>query len=201
MFDFQSFLPQRTFLFQGTSALFEKMLLAENIKPFISYTLSVPRFTTAHSQDVVAHMGENTGSERVFVIYFAVFSPDAAQALLKSLEEPMDATSILLITPYPYLVPATVRSRVVLIHSLEDKQHIQPYTKASALAYIKQELDTDADEPAIRRAKAVTFLDALERQTRTNSRIARYVYSAKHMLFHGNMPVKYVVDYAVAMIF
>ena len=198
MIDISSLLPQRVFLIQGTEETFNTLRLS--VAATLSYASLLPRFTVEHAKDMVAHISQGTGSERIVLVYYSVFSPDAAQVLLKSLEDPDDMTTVMMITPYPYLVPATVRSRVLIIHGKALEVMGSPYTSETAAVYIKKELDTDVDDAAVRRAKLVHFLDALEQQVKASPAKVQYIYRAKHMLFSANLPVKYIADYVVSMV-
>jgi hypothetical protein len=200
--------PQKTFLIQGNEHAFDTLLATTMAQyPFTS-ALSVPRFTTEHARSMVAFINEGTGEQRFYIIFFSIFSPDAAQILLKSLEEPDRDTTIVLMTPYPYLVPITIRSRVMLAHShvalqaMRDTSHpIEKLSRDVVLAQIKEEFASDAeDDAATRRAKAVELLDMLEAHVRATPKKADIIYKAKDMLFAGNLPTKYVLEYAASMV-
>jgi DNA polymerase III delta prime subunit len=196
--------PQKTFLIQGNEHAFDALLATAIIAHPLTSALSVPRFTTEHARSMVEFINEGTGEARFYIIFFSIFSPDAAQILLKSLEEPDRDTTIVLMTPYPYLVPITIRSRVMLVHSTTPKEVGPPGEKLSrdvVLAHIKEEFASDAeDSAATRRAKAVELLDMLEAYVRATPRKADIIYKAKDMLFAGNLPTKYVLEYAASMV-
>lgn len=194
--------PQQTFLVQGTEQDFDALVGALIAYNPATNALSVPRFTTDHAKSMVSFINEGTGSARYVAAYFSIFSPDAAEILLKSLEEPDPFTTVVLITPYPYLVPATIRSRTMLIHGdTASLEQAPSFARDALLAQIKEEFASDADDDAAtRRAKAVQLLDALEAQVRSTPRKADIVYKAKDMLFAGNLPTKYVLEYAVSMV-
>ncbi len=199
--DIIEYQPQRTFLIQGDESQFETLLASYIIDQPMTQSLLVPRFTIDHARTMVTLMNESTGEDRVFLIYFAVFSPDAAQVLLKTLEEPDIQTTIILMTPYPYVVPKTIRSRVTLIQSNNMSPEAMKLTRTSALAFIKDAFGTESeDDAAMKRAKGVQFLDTLEQTCRTAPAKARYVYEAKDMLFAANLPTKFVLEYAASMV-
>ena len=204
--DLQTYVPQKIFLLQGSESFYTEFITSANENFQYIQTLCVPRFTTAHAEEVVTFGLESTGNERLLVVYYTVFSPDAAQILLKSLEEPHPQTMIVFITPHPYMVPATIRSRVMLLPSekmITDKKYtaIVEGSKSKALEYIKNEFSSDAeDDAATRRAHAVLLLDALEEKVRTDPTRSAVLYDAKHMLFAANMPTKYILEYAVNMV-
>jgi DNA polymerase III delta prime subunit len=200
--DIVALAPQKTFLIQSSETNFE-ILLATAITSYpMSNSLSVPRFTTDHARSLVSFINEGTGQQRFYVVFFSLFSPDAAQILLKSLEEPDPDTTIILMTPYPYLVPITIRSRVMLMHTDAQKRQLsEKLSRGVVLAQIKEEFATDADEDAAtRRAKAIELLDLFEYYVRAAPYKAEIIYKAKNMLFAGNLPTKYVLEYAATMV-
>jgi DNA polymerase III delta prime subunit len=134
-------------------------------------------------------------------VHFSVFSPDAAQVLLKALEEPDLQTTIILITPYPYVLPLTIRSRVVLLQTERAQVDTTKHSQKEVFEYIKKELSSDGEEDAAtRRALALKLLDELELQTKTDPLKARAVYEAKHMLFRANLPTKFVMEYVATAV-
>lgn len=196
--------PQKTFLIQGSENAFDMLLATAMVTYPLTNALSVPRFTMDHAKSLVQFINEGTGENRIFICFFSLFSPDAAEVLLKSLEEPDRDTTIILMTPYPYLVPATIRSRTRLIHDdshCEVFPHNSKLSRDTLLAQIKEEFASDAeDDAAARRAKAVLILDMLEAHVRATPAKAAIIYNAKDMLFSANMPTKYVLEYAVSMV-
>ncbi len=201
MLDFTSYNPQRIFLVQGNDEQYDAIIAEAKSSWLIVQTLSVSRFTVDHAHDVASFAVEGSGSERMLVVYFSIFSPDAAQVLLKSLEEPDELTTIVFVTPYPYIVPITIRSRVMLLQT--ERSAIVPTkrTHAQALQYVKDELSSDSDDDAAtRRAKAVVFLDELETLYKSDPMKSQTIYDAKRMLFKANMPTKYVMEYVVTAI-
>lgn len=201
--DIQTFLPERTFLIQGSEPFFDTFLgEAVATDPFV-HSLSVPRFTREHAITLATFITEGTGERRIYLVFFSVFSPEAAELLLKSLEEPDLDTTIVLVTPYPYTVPATIRSRVRLIHSQthNPKQQFIISTRDALLTQIKEEFGSDADDSAAtRRASAVELLDALEAHVKNDPQKAQTIFDAKKMLLKANMPTKFVLEYAVSVV-
>jgi hypothetical protein len=195
--------PQKTFLIQGNDETFAALLENVVLKYPMTNAMALSRFTIDHAKQVVEYINEGTGEARLMMCFFSIFSPDAAQVLLKPLEEPDMDTIVVLMTPYPYLVPATIRSRTCLIHT-DVQQHVESVGKISRdamLAQIKEEFASDAEEDAsTRRAKAVQLLDILEARVRSHPAKASIIYKAKDMLFAGNLPTKYVLEYAASMV-
>lgn len=201
MIDFTQYLPQRVFLVQGDQVQYEDLMTSLHAQYALVHGLSVSRFTVDHAKTVSLFAVEGDGSERVMAVYFSVFSPDAAQVLLKALEEPDMQTTMVLMTPYPYVVPLTIRSRVGLIQTQRAQSTPIKRTYAEALEYIKKELSSDGDEDAAtRRALAVQMLDELEIEVSKDTRKARTIYEAKHMLFKANLPTKFVMEYVVTAV-
>ena len=201
--DFAQHTPQKTFLVQGSESAFDMLLATAMVRNPLTSALSAPRFTVDHAKNLVEFINEGTGEQRIFIIFFSIFSPDAAQVLLKSLEEPDKDTTIILMTPYPYLVPATIRSRTMLVHddTIHEAIKAKKLSRDAVLAQIKEEFASDAeDDVATRRANAVLLLDKLEAYVRTSPQKAAIIYKAKDMLFSGNLPTKYVLEYAASMV-
>jgi hypothetical protein len=200
--DLAAFAPQRTFLLQGQEADFAA--LQQNAHDASVHFFTAPRFTKDHASQIGTFIAEGTGQERTVVIFFSVFSPDAAQVLLKPLEEPSGATTIVLITPHPYLVPQTIRSRVVIIARRKYQVSADAFAwkKDAITEYAKETFGSESEEDAaLRRAKAVILLDQLEVQYARQHDKARAIYEAKHLLFAANIPTKFVVDYAISLTF
>ncbi len=197
------FAPQRTFLIQGSENSFDGLVSDALVRYPFTNVLSAPRFTVDHAKNLVTFINEGTGDTRLFLVFFSIFSPDAAQVLLKSLEEPDQDTTIVLMTPYPYLVPATIRSRTMLMHAdaAQAVSITKKLSRETVLAQIKEEFASDAEEDAAtRRAKAVVMLDMLEAYVRSAPKKAAIIYKAKDMLFSANLPTKYILEYAASMV-
>ncbi len=196
---FTQYLPQRIFLMQGDEETYRKVCALQDQHTL--HALTVARFTMDDARTVATWITEGTGTERILVIYTPVFMPEAAQVLLKSFEEPDMHTVVVLITPYPYAIPQTIRSRVMLL-PLENRTVATLEIKKSALLeYVKKEFGTDrVDDAATKRADATRFLDQLEVLVGRDMAKARAIYEAKALLFKANMPTKFVVEYAVTAV-
>lgn len=197
MTDFTPYAPQKVFLLQGDERVFETILHELVSKNPLTQALSVPRFTIDHARNVAEFAREGTGEIRTFVVYFSSFSPEAAQVLLKSLEEPSPHTYVVFVTRYPYLMPQTIRSRMMLVRASGVSEIEQ---KKKILDAIKKEAGEKEDDPATRRARALDLLDRLERSLEKQCTHAAALYEAKRLLFFGNLPTKYVLDYVVTAI-
>lgn len=197
MFNFSQFAPQKVFLIQGDESTFESVLETfTKINPF-TQAISVPRFTIEHARSIAEFTIEGTGKMRAYIVYFSAFSPEAAQVLLKSLEEPDQNTSVIFVTRYPYLVPQTVRSRMMLLRDLKKKKN---ESKKIILDEIKKEATEKEDDAATRRSRALDLLDQLEITLSTEQKNAKVIYEAKRMLFFANLPTKYVLDYVATLV-
>lgn len=197
-----SYSPEQIFLIQGNLETFEELIEdTSSIIPNVERQ-SLSRFTIEDAHNLVEFNLERAPNSWC-VIYFDVFMNDAAQVLLKTLEEPREGIYIALVTPHPYLIPQTIRSRVRLIPDVLLTE-APGYLKSKKLVeeYLKENFGSESDEDAsVRRAKATVFLDALESHVRTSPEKSKVIYEAKEMLFKANMPTKQVVEYAVAMVF
>lgn len=200
--------PEQIFLIQGKERAFNEIV--ENISKEVSNLehLKLSRFSKEEARILIDFNLERSG-EAWLVVYFDVFMNDAAQVLLKTLEEPSKNHRILLVTPHPYLVPQTIRSRVRLIlsedlASVNHTEALPPYlvSKKAAHEYVKETFGKESeDDASVRRAQATHLLDALEQKVKNDPEKLRAVYEAKDMLFKANMPTKQVVEYVVTMVF
>ncbi len=194
--------PEQIFLIQGDTVFFDSFVenISEKITSVEYFKLS--RFGKEDAQTLVSFNLERTPSSWCLV-YFDVFMTDAAQILLKTLEEPNEGIYIVLVTPHPYLVPQTIRSRVRLIlgnTEMETPQYLS--SKKALLEYVKEVFGKESEEDAsTRRAQATVLLDNIEHKVKADPEKLKVVYEAKDMLFKANMPTKQVVEYLVAMIF
>jgi hypothetical protein len=193
--------PQQVFLIQGNKNTFESLFndLKNNSSSIEGEILS--RFTMEDANNIVSfNLQRGTGSW--YVVYFDVFVNDASQVLLKTLEEPNEGVNIVFITPHPYLIPQTIRSRARLM-STDLENDIPKYfsSKKDILEYVKEVFGDDSVEASIRRAEATVFLDQLEQYFKDNPEKIKYIYEAKDMLFKANMPTKQVVEYLISMIY
>ena len=197
-----SYAPEQIFLIQGDLKTFETLTAGVSSEIPNIENRSMSRFTIDDAKRLVSFNLERIPPSWC-IVYFDVFMNDAAQTLLKTLEEPKNQIYIVFVTPHPYLIPQTIRSRVRLIPEVlltESPEYFK--SKKAVQEYIKETFSSDSDESAsVRRAQATVFLDALETHVRTSSEKSKIVYEAKDMLFKANMPTKQVVEYVVAMIF
>jgi hypothetical protein len=199
--DIVSCAPEQIFLLQGNSQTFLDLVDNISIKvPFVE-SLKLSRFTTGDASDLVSfNLERNINSW--MVIYFDVFVNDAAQILLKTLEEPQTGIYIIFVTPHPYLIPQTIRSRVrILMNTLTITSPLYFSSKELLVSYIKETFADDNIEASERRAQATIFLDELEQYVCQSPEKLKIVYEAKDMLFKANMPTKQVVEYAVSMVY
>lgn len=194
--------PVRGFLVQSSEDSFVEFF-GEAVLNFASRHcfICTSRFSVDYANSLASFILEGTGEKRYCFVFFSVFSSDAAQILLKALEEPDEYTTVFLCTPYPYTVPLTIRSRVQLVFT--DSKKTDSFVlgdRASMLEFIKKEFATEEGEAAERRAKAIEFLDTIEHHVREQKQKADVIYEAKKMLFLANMPTKFVLEYAVSMV-
>ncbi len=197
-----SYKPEQIFLLQGSNETFAALVEDIESQTTALEQQKVSRFTMDDAHALVTFNLERE-SDSWCLVYFDVFVIDAAQVLLKTLEEPREGIYIVFVTPHPYLIPQTIRSRVRLVPEtllINKPEYLS--SKVALQAYVKETFGSDSDEDAsMRRAQATVFLDAIEQQVRTSPEKVRVVYEAKDMLFKANMPTKQVVEYVVSMIF
>ncbi len=194
--------PQQVFLLQGNTETFLQLVADTTEQTPHLHQESLSRFTIEDAQKVISfNLERESGSW--CVVYFDVFVRDAAEVLLKTLEEPREGIYIVFITPHPYLIPQTIRSRVRLIPTNVINTTPQYLSSKKALQeYIKETFSSDSEEDAsTRRAHATVLFDALEHHVRNSPEKIKAVYEAKDMLFKANMPTKQVVEYLITMIF
>ncbi|MBP6857630.1 MAG: hypothetical protein KBC11_00315 [Candidatus Pacebacteria bacterium] len=197
----QSFSPQRVFLVQGNIETFNTLVEDTLVQISELESQSLSRFTMEDAQRVVEfNLERKSGSW--CIVYFDVFVPEAAQVLLKTLEEPRENIYIIFVTPRPYLIPQTIRSRVRLIPNIiSNKEPKYLSSKQSLLEYVKETFGDDSVDASVRRAKATTLFDSLEHYVQKDSEKLKVVYEAKDMLFKANMPTKQVVEFLVTMLY
>lgn len=197
--------PEQVFLIQGDEKVFASLVEDVSKEDVSLEQQKLSRFTMEDAKGLVTFNLER-GENSWCVIYFDVFVPDAAQVLLKTLEEPREGIYIVFVTPHPYLIPQTIRSRARIVPSeglaFGDTEGEPKYfaSKKEVSEYIKVFGDEDI-EASDRRAMATVFLDALEKHFRGDREKAKSIYEAKEMLFKANMPTKQVVEFVVAMVY
>ena len=192
--------PQQVFLLQGDNTVATGLVATLKEKGLFPFHCLYTRFTIDDAKALVSWATENAGQESWCVLYFDIFVYDAAQVLLKTLEEPGRGVHIILVTAHPYLIPQTIRSRVRLITAKGDTTSERTlFTKASATLYIKEYLGNEDIDASERRALATTFLDTLEVQMRAMPQKTKVIYEGKSMLYKANMPTKQVAEYVVSM--
>lgn len=107
-----------------------------------------------------------TGSQRYIIFGFNDITPEAAQALLKVLEEPPAGFIFFIITRELLLLPATIISRVWLVGEAGESSKVKFFTLSPAerLAVITKTLDKldEADESA--RNYALNVLNSVEEE-------------------------------------
>lgn len=197
--------PQQVFLIQGNSSLCEQ-LVNELATAHISYEVQyLSRCTIEDAKEVVRWNNEHAGTPDWLIIYTTLFISEAAQVLLKTLEEPGREVRIVFVTPHPYLVPQTIRSRVRLLlgTQLQESGVVPEYmqSKKVFLDYIKDVLGDEDIDASERRAQATILLDTLEHLCKKFPEKVDYIYKAKTMLYRANMPTKQVMEYVATMTF
>lgn len=199
--EIKSFEPHHIFIFKGDVQLYAQFVIELHGNDHFVYTQSYNRFTMDNALDLRSFINDDAGVERYCVVYFTAFSPDAAEVLLKTLEEPPLDARIIFITPYPYLVPHTIRSRVMVNTNFHKTKKRPLITKGNIAEFLKQALGDEKDEAALRRERAFEFLDLLEESVADDPEKAIQVFEAKELLIKGNLPSKQVLEFISSTIF
>ena len=119
--------------------------------------------------------------------------------LLKALEEPHENATVIIVTPYPYTFPATIRSRMRLFEP--ETQNGMIKTTAAELKKRGAVIAESKDDASIRRASTLAFLDAVESfsNIKKDTELAKIIYEAKEFLLKANMPPKQVIEYVLSV--
>jgi DNA polymerase III delta prime subunit len=203
-----SYEPQRSFLIQGTDAVFDAYTAEIIARGCALYAKTLARLTVDDATDMREFIMADTGEPQYCVVYFSAFTGGASEILLKILEEPPIEARIVLITPYPYLVPQTIRSRVRVVASLartvlaSDARGEQVVIDKKNIAeHLAIALGDEKEEATIRRERALFFLDTLEYSFHKDHAKATLIYDAKDLLLKGNLPSKQVLEYIATVVF
>ncbi len=140
-------------------------------------------------------------------VAFADFiSIEAQNALLKTFEEPVAHTHIMLVVPNTEAILPTLLSRVVVLKtnktliSTEEAKTFLTYSTSERIAYVGKlcEKSDDDDASAIVRKNAIHFLDALEVVLATdavkNSEIIKKIIDSKRYLQISGASVKMILE-------
>ena len=129
-------------------------------------------FTIDHVRDLRHWQNlSSISAQKIYVVYATFITKEAENALLKTLEEPVPHTHIIIATPKPEMLLPTLLSRVqVLIPEISKNdgvRRVQDFldlTLAERLDFIKKMVEKGDDEYASAevREKAVVFFDDLE---------------------------------------
>lgn len=134
-----------------------------------AYVRSYRGFGVDDARELCSRAGSRPleAARRVFVIIFASATAEAQNALLKTLEEPPAGALIVFVTPSPYLLLPTVRSRaqtVRLSASTTQKVDLDQFMKArpeARMELLKPLVEKDEDDER-NIGPAVAFLAGLE---------------------------------------
>jgi hypothetical protein len=167
---------------------------------------SYPSLTIDIAMELRMLIGDLGEGQYWMLITFSFFTKDAADVLLKLLEEPYSGMHIILCTPYPYLVPDTIRSRVLFLTGDTTTVIHTSFFKLSTnekLEHIKKYFGTDAeDEASVRKVEAFAILDEYEKVLHDSKRFSEcfHLYDAKRMITRAGIPPKQALDYVVTML-
>ncbi len=204
-----TFSPQHAFLISGSE--YDGQLLFDEGKKknmFVEYYVQ-SMLTMEHALFVRSFNTEDTEGDRWIIVSFTFFHIDAVQVLLKTLEEPRPHTYFIFVTPYPYLVPDTIRSRVLLIHNeittSSDYQSFLKKSLADKFAYVKERFATDDEDSAAERKQLALILLDIYEQNISNVSLKKkesleIIYTAKKMMLKAQLPPKQVLEYVLTML-
>lgn len=147
------------------------------VRQFLINELQVPageveervfdRLTVDDSRELKRLLGAPvSGAHRYIICGFNDLTPEAAQALLKVLEEPPAGFIFFIITREPLLLPATILSRVWLAGGEEGSSKIKFFTLSPAerLAVITKTLTKLDEEDESARNYALNVLNSVEQE-------------------------------------
>lgn len=201
-----SYTPSHVFLIQGGVGALDT--LVQDLKQEeVSHTVfSFPSLTMDIAKELRSNVSAFGEGEHWVLVSFSFFTRDAGDVFLKLLEEPYNGMHIILCTPYPYLVPDTIRSRVLFLIGDDHSTVRAPFFALSLdekLEHIKKFFGTDAeDEAAVRKVEAFAILDEYEKVLHSSKRFSesKFLYDAKRMIAYAGIPPKQALDYVVTML-
>ena len=134
------------------------------------------------------------GARKVFIIAARIFTDEAQNALLKTIEEPSPDTHLFLIVSSPEVLLSTVRSRLQIVFADNDAAVDELLAAARFLALsiparlalaqgMLKELENekkekeDKAEPLLSKGRILRFLDALEKTLAKDTRANRAALS------------------------
>lgn len=143
-------------------------------------------------------------SRRVFIVAAALITPEAQNALLKTLEEPGGNALIIIVVPQAHRLLPTLRSRMHVLQlagilKSTDAKDFLAADQAGRLACITALLKKDGDERDMHRLAA--FLDSLERELAPRVQKKgvleglRALYSAKQVVSDQSVAMKPLLEY------
>lgn len=186
--------PQQTFLVCGDNSLYETLLDEAGLLQYPIVTTKAPQLTIDEARAIASFASGGTIEPTIGVFYFASYSNGAAEVLLKALEEPNPLVMVIIVTPYPYTFPQTLRSRMQLIAAAQKETDS---TSLKELAKVGQALSTSTEDAAERREALLSFIDSVEKRSALdhNRSLAERAYDAKRYILNANLPPKQVLEY------
>lgn len=177
------------------------------------YPFSMELFTIDHARELKQLVSEKSqdGKQIVVLIQTSQFSHPAQHALLKTLEEPHKAVTIIFITPREHLLLPTLKSRV-LLHYLASSELITPidvklFEKGNVAKRLKlvddylQKIKDDDSLHESSRRDALVFLHAYESHLynlgtlETRKKEYDAIFFAKEYLGDQGSSVKQLLEY------
>jgi hypothetical protein len=201
-----SYTPSHVFLIQGGPGALDTLVQDLKQEEISHSVFSYPSLTIDIAKELRTLVSDFGEGQHWVLVSFSFFTKDAADVFLKLLEEPYSGMHIILCTPYPYLVPDTIRSRVLFLTGEDSDAGRDSFFTRSVdekLDYIKKYFGTDAeDEAAVRKVEAFVLLDGYEKVLHSAKRFSEstFLYDAKRMIAHAGIPPKQALEYVVTML-
>ena len=149
------------------------------------------------------------GERKVCVVYADFITREAQNALLKTLEEPVEGTHIFLATPKPHMLLGTLLSRVRVVQlsaqvGVEgEAERFLKMTKSERLEYVGKIVTKSEDEEAAAevRERALAHLESLELYfyKKQNVVLLEKILQFKKYLYSPGASVKMILE-TVALI-
>lgn len=157
--------------------------VAEMLGGFESVTETLASFVSEHVTFSIDNARElrawqellpDTGTRKVYIVYANFITREAENALLKTLEEPVERTHIIFAVPNPEQLLPTLRSRVRIVipavaagsreREREEAKTFLALSRAERLKYAAKivEKSDDDDAAAEVRERTLALLDSLE---------------------------------------
>ncbi len=144
------------------------------------------------------------GVKKICVVYSDFVTREAQNALLKTLEEPVENTHIFLATPKPHMLLGTLLSRVRVVRTVgsgsetDDAERFLALSARERLEYVGEIVTKSDDEEAAAevRERALSHLESLELYfyKKQNVAVLEKILQFKKYLYHPGASVKMILE-------